>query len=145
MKIKLLLVVLVLPILLTSCKIETTSTCTDGISCGSGSGFGGSGSGSGGGGGSSGVPSGTGTGSGNLTITWPANSESDLAGYLVYYGTDPANPSFSIDVGNKTNLIKSAAELGLNAGNTYYFSIQAYDTAHNLSDRSFVSAGIQIL
>ena len=143
MKIKLLLVVLVLPILLTSCKIETTSTCTDGISCGSGSGFGGSGSGSGGG--SGGVPSGTGTGSGNLTITWPANSESDLAGYLVYYGTDPANPSFSIDVGNKTNLIKSAAELGLNAGNTYYFSIQAYDMAHNLSDRSFVSAGIQIL
>lgn len=83
--------------------------------------------------------------SGDVTLSWPANGEADLAGYIVYYGTDPNNPTKSFDAGNITNVTKNATNLGLAAGETYYFSIQAYDTSHNLSQRSFASSAIQVL
>ncbi|MFB3924900.1 MAG: malectin domain-containing carbohydrate-binding protein [Syntrophales bacterium] len=62
--------------------------------------------------------------SADVTLAWDANSESDLAGYKVYYGTSSRNYSSRIDVGNWTGCTIS----GLSAGSTYYFAATAYDT-----------------
>ena len=59
------------------------------------------------------------------TVVWNANTESNLAGYIVQYGTQSGNPSTSIDVGNVT----SRAVTGLTAGTTYYFRVVAYNTS----------------
>ena len=37
------------------------------------------------------------------TLMWNANTESDIAGYIVQYGTQSGSPSTSIDVGNVTS------------------------------------------
>lgn len=81
-------------------------------------------------------------GSGNLAfaatanLSWNANIESDLAGYKIYYGTSPRTGGcppggypINISVGNVTSYALS----GLTDGQTYYFSIIAYDTSNNES------------
>ena len=63
------------------------------------------------------------------TISWEANTEADLAGYKLHYGTSSNNYSEIIDVGNVTFHTVS----GLTAGLTYFFSLTAYDTSLNES------------
>jgi hypothetical protein len=58
------------------------------------------------------------------TLMWNANTESNVGGYIVQYGTQSGSPSTSIDVGNVT----SRAITGLTAGTTYYFQVIAYTT-----------------
>ncbi|MBA3886384.1 MAG: fibronectin type III domain-containing protein [Acidobacteria bacterium] len=58
-----------------------------------------------------------------VTIAWDQNSESDLAGYVVQYGTAAGKYSQTIDVGNKTSWTLPNAEVG----RTYYFTVQAYN------------------
>jgi hypothetical protein len=58
-------------------------------------------------------------------LAWDANSESNLAGYIVYYGTSSGIYTQSINVGNTV----SATVEGLTVGETYYFTVVAYDTA----------------
>jgi fibronectin type 3 domain-containing protein len=70
-----------------------------------------------------------------VALSWDANTESNLAGYKVYYQADsPSLPfqgigaaegSAPVDVYNKT----TATISGLDPGRTYYFAITAYDTA----------------
>jgi len=36
---------------------------------------------------------------GQVTLTWTRNGESDLAGYRVYYGTNPISLNHNVDVG----------------------------------------------
>lgn len=81
--------------------------------------------------------------SGNITfagtanLSWNANNESDLAGYKIYYGTSPRTGScppggytnIPINVGNVTSYTIN----NLTDGQTYYFSITAYDTSNNES------------
>jgi len=57
-------------------------------------------------------------------LSWNANSESDLAGYKVYYGTSSGNYGNPIDVGNQTTYTVT----GL-TGSTYYFAVTAYNTS----------------
>jgi len=68
----------------------------------------------------------------DVTVAWDANSESDLAGYIFYYGTSSGNYTFSEDVGSTT----SYTAMNLTAGETYYFAAKAYDTANNESTYS---------
>ncbi len=59
-----------------------------------------------------------------VALTWDPNSEPDLAGYEIYYGTESGNYQWNIDVGNVTNYSVN----GLDTGMTYYFVATAYNT-----------------
>ena len=77
-------------------------------------GCGGGGDGSGGGG-----------GGGTITLAWDANTESDLAGYKVYYGTASGSYGTPVNVGNVTTYQLT----GLTPGQVYYLALTAYDPA----------------
>ena len=64
----------------------------------------------------------------NVLVSWSANTESDLAGYEVYYGTSSGNYGTPTNVGKVT----SYTVTGLNSG-TFFFALKAYDTAGNRS------------
>ena len=69
---------------------------------------------------------------GEVTLAWDPNTEPDLAGYIVHYGSQSGIYSNRIDVGNRT----SWAVTGLADGRTYYFAVQAYNAAGVLSPMS---------
>jgi len=69
---------------------------------------------------------------GQVTLAWDPNSEPDLAGYEIYYGTASRNYSFHVDVGNVTTYTLT----GLQPGVTYYFAATAYSTQGLESDYS---------
>jgi hypothetical protein len=66
---------------------------------------------------------------GSAIVSWNANTESDLAGYRVFYGTSSGNYPNSISVGKVT----SATITSLTVGTTYYIALKAVDTSGNLS------------
>ncbi|OGZ35097.1 MAG: hypothetical protein A2174_00425 [Candidatus Portnoybacteria bacterium RBG_13_41_18] len=77
---------------------------------------------------------------GSATLSWNPNAEADLNGYRIYYGTSPRtgnNPKTcvlcgyltKVDVGKTTTYTIS----NLTNGQTYYFSVSAYDTSNNES------------
>jgi hypothetical protein len=68
----------------------------------------------------------------SLTLAWDPNTELDLAGYKVSYGTRPGDYNFTIDVGNVTQYTVT----GLAPGSRYYFVLTAYDTSLNESNFS---------
>ncbi len=68
----------------------------------------------------------------DVILQWDANTETDLAGYKVYYGTVSHNYSDSVDVGNVTSYMIA----GLVEGQTYYFAVTAYDNQNNESSYS---------
>ena len=68
----------------------------------------------------------------NITLAWDANQESDLKGYILYYGTSSRSYTNNIDVGNKTQHTVS----DLQSGVTYYFAVTAYNNANLESDYS---------
>lgn len=66
---------------------------------------------------------------GGLLVTWDAGSEADLAGYRIYYGTEPSLYTETVDVGKVTShLLQNLTE-----GLTYYLVVTAYDLAGNES------------
>jgi hypothetical protein len=66
---------------------------------------------------------------GDVTLAWDANTESDVAGYLLWYGTQPGSYMTSVDVGNRTEWTLT----GLPDGQRYYFAVQAYNAVRNMS------------
>ncbi len=66
------------------------------------------------------------------TLTWEANTEPDLSGYRLYYGTSSGNYDKNVDVGNETMHSLS----GLKSGQIYYISVRSYDSSGNESDDS---------
>lgn len=66
-----------------------------------------------------------------VRITWDTNTESDLAGYKVYNGTQPRVYSNVDNVGNVTALEKQ-----INSQVKTYFAVTAYDNAGNESGYS---------
>ena len=69
---------------------------------------------------------------GTVTIMWDANSESDIAGYVIRWGTQSGVYVSSVDVGNRTTWEIT----GLVTGTRYYFVLQAYNLAGLYSDYS---------
>lgn len=64
-----------------------------------------------------------------LLISWQENTETDLAGYKVYYGTASGQYGSPIDVGRETSCRIS----DLVSDTTYYMAVTAYDEALNES------------
>jgi Fibronectin type III domain len=65
----------------------------------------------------------------SATVTWAANTESDLAGYKIYSGTQSGVYGTPISVGKVTSHILT----NLMNNTTYFFAITAFDTAGNES------------
>jgi chitinase len=58
-----------------------------------------------------------------VTLAWDPNTDADLAGYKISYGTVSRNYSSTIDVQKAT----SYSVTGLSTGQTYYFAASAYN------------------
>jgi hypothetical protein len=73
---------------------------------------------------------------GSVSLVWDANSEPELAGYRLYYGTSTRLYTSQIDVGKVTTYTVT----GLPAG-TYYFAVTAYsaDAESALSNEVFAT------
>ena len=63
-----------------------------------------------------------------ITATWNANPETNIAGYKLSYGSSSGSYTSTMDVGNVTNAVVQIV-----VGQTYYFAVQAYNTAGRLS------------
>jgi hypothetical protein len=72
-----------------------------------------------------------------LTLAWDPSVGPDVAGYVVYWGTQSGVYSNSLDVGNQTE----QSVTGLAGNTTYYFIVRAYDSANDLSPPSNEAAG----
>ena len=59
-----------------------------------------------------------------VKLAWDANAESDIAGYVLRYGTARGKPSQSIDVGKTA----TATVSNLADGTTYFFTVTARNT-----------------
>lgn len=57
-------------------------------------------------------------------LSWNRNSESNIINYRVYYGTNPALLTNTVNVGNNTTL----SIVDLSQGTTYYFAVSAINS-----------------
>src|ERR1700733_13947290 len=64
-----------------------------------------------------------------VTLTWNPSPDTDIAGYILYWGTQSGVYVSSVDVGDQT----SRQVTGLVDGTPYYFVVRAYDTSNLLS------------
>ena len=64
-----------------------------------------------------------------LRLSWSSDSEADLSGYRLRYGTASGALDYEVDAGRA----KSVDVIGLLRGVTYYFSVFAYDASGNES------------
>ena len=67
-------------------------------------------------------------------ITWGANTEMDLAGYKVYFGTKSRNYIGLKDVANTTEVTVNSLDNIVDG--IWFFAVTAYDTIQNESDYS---------
>jgi hypothetical protein len=65
----------------------------------------------------------------DVQLAWDPSPSPQATGYLLYYGTASGQYSESVDTGQAT----TAALSGLQAGQTYYFAVLAYDAAGDYS------------
>jgi hypothetical protein len=69
-----------------------------------------------------------------LQVGWNANTDKDLLGYQLYYGTTAGTYSMVVDVGKVT----SYQITGVQSGTTCYVAVSAYDSSRNESALSVV-------
>ena len=70
----------------------------------------------------------------SVTLAWNASPSANVAGYMVYYGTDGVTFKGQMDAGANTY----ATVNNLQAGNTYYFEVTAYDPNLNQGNPSAI-------
>lgn len=68
----------------------------------------------------------------DVTVAWDANTEPDLDGYKIFYGTVSGTYLYMVDVGN----VLEYTLTGLAEGVEYFFAAKAYDTNDNESGYS---------
>ena len=61
----------------------------------------------------------------DVSLSWNANSESDLAGYRLHWGITSGSPTQDKDVGNFT----TGTITGLESGVRYFITVTAYNTS----------------
>ena len=61
----------------------------------------------------------------DVSLSWNANSESDLAGYRLHWGITSGSPTQHIDVGNVTTGTITELETGVR----YFVTVTAYNTS----------------
>ena len=64
-----------------------------------------------------------------VQVSWNANTEAELAGYNVYYGTESGTYGEPVSTTETSQLLTLTPEVGT----TYYFAVTAYDTSSNES------------
>jgi hypothetical protein len=62
---------------------------------------------------------------GTVTLAWDRNPETNIGGYVLYYGFGPDQYTASINVGNVVQYVFNEPE----ADRTYFFALQAVNTA----------------
>jgi Kelch motif len=79
-------------------------------------------------------------GNGQVSLSWSANTEPDLAGYNVYRGTSlPVALSSPLNGSSKLQS-PGYVDTGLQNGTTYYYVVEAVDTSGNKAQAAAVSA-----
>jgi hypothetical protein len=68
----------------------------------------------------------------SVTLAWNPSTSANVAGYMIYYGTDGTNFDSQLDAGTNT----TATVTGLEPGSTNYFEVVAYDANDDLSPPS---------
>ncbi len=76
--------------------------------------------------------------SASLHLTWNGNTETDLEGYKIYYGTSPGSYGNPVVLGDVTEYELS----GLAEGTMYYVALTAFDTSDNESEKSLEESGV---
>jgi hypothetical protein len=66
----------------------------------------------------------------SITLAWDANTEPDVTGYVLSWGTRADVFTASVDVGNRTGWTLN----GLDPSQKYYFTVQAYTADRVFSD-----------
>jgi hydrogenase maturation factor HypE len=64
-------------------------------------------------------------GAATVALAWNANPETNIAGYVIVYGTTPGSYSGSVDVGKVTTYTVTS----LAPATRYYFALRAYNTS----------------
>lgn len=77
---------------------------------------------------------------GHIDLAWNPNSEPDVAGYVVYYGTSSNAYTAALDSGNGT----SVRITGLAEDREYFFALTAYNVHGIESDFSAEVAGYAV-
>lgn len=72
-------------------------------------------------------------GDSQIKFSWDANSETDLKGYTIYYGTNASQISTPVFVA-KPNISKTLT--GLTNDAIYYYQLEAEDNSGNRSGRT---------
>jgi fibronectin type 3 domain-containing protein len=74
---------------------------------------------------------------GSAVLSWNANTETDLAGYKIYYGTSPRTGTCPVGSGYPSSIkigkVTSYTVNNLTEGSTYYFSVSSLDNSGNES------------
>jgi hypothetical protein len=80
---------------------------------------------------------------GRLSVSWDDLQplEPTIAGYVVYYGTNPAFPTNVVDVGH---VLTTSFDVPALAGQTYYFAVQGYDNDAHGPNRTSLSSPVGI-
>jgi hypothetical protein len=76
--------------------------------------------------------------SGRVSVSWDDLQllEPTIAGYKVYYGTNPASLTNVVDVGHVTTTLFDVPGI---VGQTYYFAVQGYDHIFNPTNPTSLS------